>query len=143
MIKAEDLRIGDLVKTSCDRESPKGVVCTVSEIRIVKLKSPERKVGLVRLIPFSGNDNEWTELWCYNIEGIPLTPEILEKNGWFFNTRLSFAYAREDNRLEVHFYPHSEWMYVILGSETLHKIRYVHELQHILWALGLNAELKV
>ena len=139
MIKAEDLRIGDLVRVNCDCAFPEGSVCIVTQI------NPERtykeKKGVVTLSYVDGTDDGPWGVWCSNIEGIPLTPEILEKNGWLFSPRLSSAYAREDNRLEVHFYPQSEWMHVIFGSETLHKIRYVHELQHILWSLGLDAQM--
>ena len=151
MIKAEDLRIGDLVRVSCDCEFPKGAVCAVSEIRTLKLS--EGAVDLVRLIPSSGND-EWQELWCYNIEGIPLTPEILKKND--FNTMVPercYTQSMGDTSRVLKRYISIErrdsgWA-VFLKYDSLpdhvliRKIQYVHELQNILWALGLNADLKI
>ena len=80
MIKPEDLRIGDLVRASHKCSIPKGTVCVVTEIY------PERtfgdKKGIVRLSYTDDTDDEPWGVWCSNIEGIPLTPEILENNGF-------------------------------------------------------------
>ena len=141
MIKPEDLRIGDLVRVCCDCEFPEGTLRTVSEIRILNVS--ERTMGVVKLIPTNGNDDEWQEVWCGNIEGIPLTPEILEKNGWYFDADFVLSCIRDDHCFEVKFPPGSGWKYAVMGSETLRRFKYVHELQHILWALGYNAELKI
>lgn len=79
MIKAEDLRIGDLVRVSHNCSIPKGTVCVVTEIY------PERtsgdKKGIVRLSYTDDTDDGPWGVWCSNIDPIPLTPEILKKNG--------------------------------------------------------------
>lgn len=83
MIKAEDLRIGDLVivsKTGC--KIPKGTVCRVTAIETESMLFDDGFVS-VRLIPIDPKCKQisWYD-WCKNISTIPLTPEILEKNGW-------------------------------------------------------------
>lgn len=88
-------------------------------------------------------------VWCNNIEGIPLTPELLKKNNfkeeqhqkegtseWYdfyhYDLGINIVYEVEENKFAAY-----------LDGKKLREIQYAHELQHILWALGLNAELKV
>lgn len=87
--------------------------------------------------------------WCCNIEGIPLTPELLEKNAfkheqhqkdsnsewhdfYHYDLGINIVYEVEENKFAAY-----------LDGKKLREIQYAHELQHILWALGLNAELKL
>ena len=144
MIKAEDLRIGDLVRVNCDCEFPKGTVCTVSEIGTIKIV--EERKGCVSLIPLNGNDDSCQDVWCSDIEGIPLTPEILEKNGWDSDVvipALYTLYTNETHQLEVECHSYSEWRYVTFNCAAINRVKYVHELQHILWALGKDANIKI
>lgn len=76
------------------------------------------------------------------IEGIPLTPEILEKNGWkkpdgFDSYWLDKIGLLQDGDVWHH----------CLGSikiaVTLGNIQYVHQLQHSLFGLRLNYEMEV
>ena len=143
MIKPEDLRIGDLVRVCRDCEFSKGTVCVVSEIGTIKIV--EERKGVVSLIPLDGNDDSWQDVWCSDIEGIPLTPEILEKNGWKNTKYTPLIYTH--NEYGIEFWASLKGIddggTVTYHDEELHDIKYVHELQHILWALGLDAELKV
>ena len=83
------------------------------------------------------------------VEPIPLTIELLEKNGfkeeqhqkegsseWYdfyhYDLGINIVYEVEENKFAAY-----------LDGKKLREIKHVHELQHILWALGLNAELKV
>ena len=154
MIKAEDLRIGDLVRVSHNCSIPEGTVCVVTEIY------PERtsgdKKGIVRLSYTDGTDDGPWGVWCSNIEGLPLTPEILENNGWkkkiFYvqlhkSVREWHEYTLPGTDLNIDYRP-----YIALDTQKfsinyeylmLKYIKYVHELQHILWALGLDANLKI
>lgn len=142
MIKAEDLRIGDLVRVSRGLVIRKGTVCTVSDIR-PKITFWKKK-GIAILIPNKDNHEPW-EVWCDDIEGVLLTPEILEKNG--FNMREdTVVYTK--NRLGLKPLGDGKGYQVGLGSlrflfVNVRIIKYVHELQHILWALGNDANLKI
>ena len=80
---------------------------------------------------------------CGSLLPIPLTPEILEKNGWKRDKLVTYIYGHEAHYIEVICTPNSEWVYVTFKGETIHRIKYVHELQRILWALGKDANLKI
>lgn len=78
MIKAEDLRIGDLVRVNCNCALTEGTIGTIVEIS--KETNSYNKKEFVKLNPINSvSDYGWGVL-SNNIEGIPLTPEILEKN---------------------------------------------------------------
>lgn len=149
MIKPEDLRIGDLVMVSNDNcMIPKGALCEV--VAIDSERACEDKKGLVGLLQTVREEWEFSHgVWCNNIEGIPLTPELLKKNNfkeeqhqkegtseWYdyyhYGLGINVVYEVEGNKFAAY-----------LDGKKLREIQYVHELQHILWALGLNAELKV
>lgn len=147
MIKPEELRIGDLVRVNRDCAFPKGTMCAVTDIR--PEKALKDKKGIVSLSAINDDDDGPWGAWCCYIEGIPLTPELLEKNGfkeeqhqkegaseWYdyyhYDLGINIVYEVEENKFAAY-----------LDGKKLREIQYVHELQHILWALGLNAELKV
>lgn len=80
-----------------------------------------------------------------NIEGIRLTPEILEKNG-FEMREGTVVYAKY--RLSLKPLEDGKGYQVGLGSlrflyVKVKIVKYVHEFQHILWALGKDANLKI
>ena len=74
---------------------------------------------------------------------IPLTPDILEKNGW----KLSHGFYRSPNEEGAGIGLSSETGYVwdaYLGRQPLRSnINSVSDLQHLLFGLGLNHEMKV
>lgn len=152
MIKAEDLRIGDLVRVSRDCMFPKGTMCVVTDIN--PLKVFKDKNGVVSLSAINDNDDGPWGAWCCNVDGIPLTPEILENND--FTEEVVGEYYTKPLDNETH--PLKRYLSVELKRENwvvfikycrlhdcalLRKIQHVHELQHILWALGLDANLKI
>lgn len=139
MIKAEDLRIGDLVIVNENCSLEQGTIGKVSEVR---------STGSIGLKPISNDRWPWGVL-CRNIAPIPLTPEILEKNGWKKRTEgwyfmmiskymyLSVEFGYE-NGIRVFLKRTTDGLYVKLNIANN-----VHELQHILWALGKDANLKI
>lgn len=83
------------------------------------------------------------------VKPIFLTPEILEKNGWFEDSFLdsykSF-YKNDRNYPSLHGQQTKDgYIYdVDFGEETIiTNIKYVHQLQHLLFGLGLSMDLKV
>lgn len=138
MIKAEDLRIGDLVKINENCSLKEGVISYITEIRTRGIFVKEDYVKVKHF------DSDWEfGVWCCNIDPIPLTPEILEKNGWKRDKLVTYIYGHEAHNIEVICTPNSERVDVTFKGDTLHRIKYVHELQHILWALGLDANLTI
>ena len=98
------------------------------------------------------DDGPWGT-WSCNIEGIPITPEFLEKNG--FKVRVSRVYYTkligDANFLQRNIAierKRNDWAVFIRyekipDSVLLRHIQYVHELQHILWALDMDTNLKI
>lgn len=76
------------------------------------------------------------------LSGVPLTPEILEKNGWKKPDGFDSYWLDKIGLLQDGDVWHSA-----LGSTkiaiTLGNIQYVHELQHLFFVLGLNSEMEV
>lgn len=153
MIEPKDLRIGDLVRASCDCAFPKGTICAISEIHPEKRTNDKK--GVVVLSYTDGTDDgPWGE-WCENIEGIPLTSEILYNNDFKEEIAGDYYTMPIDNKkgysLARYFAverKRSEWAvfikyYSLSDYALLCKIQYVHELQHILWALGEDSQLKL
>lgn len=142
MIKPEDLRIGDLVMISHGCMFPKGTMCAVTEIH------PDKefvyKKGVFSLSAINDNNDRPCGTWCCNVDGIPITPEILENNG-FEMKEDSIVYSKSKVGLKP--LPDNKGYQAGIGNRIFYliigDIQYVHELQHILWVLGLDAELKV
>ena len=82
------------------------------------------------------------------IEGIPITPEILEKNGWkkkmycdwchYLPIERNILYLSKGAGIDGAFS-----VDVGQGMSYIASIRFVHQLQHILFGLGLNSEMEV
>lgn len=128
MIKAEDLRIGDLVRYG-------------KEVISIQAVHTNYEEGFIK-------DKYNVGYNCDELDPILLTPEILEKNG-FEMREGTVVYAK--NRLALKPLDEGKGYQVYqvgLGSLRLFYVKvrfvkYVHELQHILWALGKDANLKV
>lgn len=87
------------------------------------------------------NDSSTTYSISNNaIRPIPLTPEILKKNGWEKLYEKFFEKFVYDIRLTIEF---SEYIYVAINRIFIMKIHSIHELQHFLFGLGLNSEMEV
>ena len=85
------------------------------------------------------------------LSGVPITPEILEKNGWDFTgyntnfngTLLNICSKRDILPYLYYYYATKGFSVSICGKIVLPNIKYVHELQHLLFGLGLNSEMEV
>lgn len=76
------------------------------------------------------------------IKPIPLTTEILEKNGW---KSINGKYAlkiKNANYVVLEFT--EDGIYAYINEKTmLFTIKYIHELQHLLFGFGINHEMDV
>lgn len=156
MIKAEDLRIGDLVRVRkmkfCRFIIPEDVAYKVTQIISKDLLINNRSSVCLCLTNPKQNQTEYP-MSCWSLLPIPLTPEILEKNGWSKRHDGSSScdiYSKGKGsfhvRLEQCIYKKQEGFDFAVGDSTYrfgNKIEHVHELQHILWALDLDANLKI
>jgi hypothetical protein len=133
-MKVCDLMVGDLVLHD-------GKVIRVDAVH-------KRKIG------YHKTKDKLTWLFSGQFEPIPLTPEILEKNGFEFDDvipecrmfmgiddrvalRNDKEYMNSDNEWHVHI--DSEDYCTIANCE----LTYVHELQHVLKLCGIDKEIEV
>ena len=81
------------------------------------------------------------------LSGVPITPEILEKNGWEKDEEASFKtqlyYRKKVGVRTIFVIIKEETSRVIYDSTCLRIIQYYHELQHLFFGLGLNSEMEV
>lgn len=134
MIHQKDLRLGDLVQITVDLPEYKQgdifVVIDISEIYI-GLRSPSESDCRQDLYTIRDH-----------IEGIPLTPEILEKNGWN-KGQVYFRHSRIPRIKLCTDEDGTKWSVSINGDIMGDYIFYVHQLQHILFAFRIEEEMEV
>lgn len=108
---------------------------------------------------YFGNETMCGQQDCKDAEPIPLTPEILEKNGWKREVmsrgvkNSHWVYTKPDIE-EYGYFP----IYIEKGigdefdvypftdnnvCKQMAYIKYVHELQHLLFGLGINHKMEV
>lgn len=97
--------------------------------------------GFVKVVML--NDSSTTYSISNNaIRPIPLTPEIIEKNGW---KSINGKYAlkiKNANYVVLEFT--EDGIYTYINENTmLFTIKYIHELQHLLYALHIDSNLKI
>ena len=82
------------------------------------------------------------------LSGVPLTPEIIEKNGWRRQNRWYYYLDVAEGFISyigIDFKHKSNkgHLYVEIDGNNMVEIQYCHELQHLLFGLGLNSEMEV
>lgn len=104
--------------------------------------------------------NNWIIYSYINIEEIkpiPLTTEILEKNGWdkeekdgsVFSLSEAFIGGDEDDEdnytcFQLYYQNKKDgWVIDMRGEPLKFEIHYIHELQHLFFGLGINHEMEV
>ena len=130
-MKAKELKIGDWVLAG---GSP--------------IKIDELVEGIDALTLYDDETNEIENYSYDELSPIPLTEEILEKNGWRENDEIwgiDYAFGH----LHIEFFSNGKEIEAMVSVTDdrdvccLRQIKYIHELQHILWALGMDDELKI
>lgn len=129
-MKTEELMIGDWV---------------LYREEVLKVTSLYTKRG-ANEIGFGESEDFWVDI--SNIEPIPLTPEILEKNGFeaddknkdmlYWNWSICedcVSYDKETGTIRI-FHTLGRLVFV-------HPLRYVHELQHALRLCGIEKEIEL
>lgn len=152
MIKAEDIRIGDLVRVCRNGWFPEGSVCIVTQIN--SERSYKENKGAITLSYVDGTDDGPWGVWCSHIEGIPLSPAILEKNGFDSEdppkSYIKYLGGLQGNLCRYFYIERRSYGWVVFikveglsDSVMIRQIQYVHEFQHILWAMGLDAGFEI
>lgn len=96
---------------------------------------------------FKGVSDDISGTLCKEFaKDIPLTPEILQKNGWKNDgydwyrlpTKRAYLYITKDITTSGEFL-----VCVGLDRHNLASINFVHQLQHLLFGLNINSEMEV
>ena len=81
------------------------------------------------------------------LSGVPITPEILGKNGWEKDEEASFKtqlyYKKKFGVNTITIIATNEDFRVVYSTTYIRYIQYVHELQHLLFGLNVNHEMEV
>ena len=147
---------GDIVKIEYGEATGKIGIVTITFLR---------RKGCYSLVVFIGkgfqgsSKDDWIQTYNDEVSPIPLTTEILEKNGWVKEVmsrgvkNSHWVYTKPDIE-EYGYFP----IYIEKGigdefdvypftdnhdCKQIAYIKYVHQLQHILFGLGLNSEMEV
>lgn len=147
---------GDIVKIEYGKATGKIGFVTITFLR---------RKGCYSLVVFIGkgfqgsSKDDWIQTYNDEVSPIPLTTEILEKNGWVKEVmsrgvkNSHWVYTKPDIE-EYGYFP----IYIEKGigdefdvypftdnhdCKQIAYIKYVHQLQHILFGLELNSEMEV
>lgn len=147
---------GDIVKIEYGKATGKIGFVTITFLR---------RKGCYSLVVFIGkgfqgsSKDDWIQTYNDEVSPIPLTTEILEKNGWVKEVmsrgvkNSHWVYTKPDIE-EYGYFP----IYIEKGigdefdvypftdnniCKPIAYIKYVHELQHLLFGLNINHEMEV
>lgn len=151
---------GDLVMTDgTPTGTKKGVVYVVTASdpnRTFTFKDGTVNKGVVTLDAVTEEDKAHfveTSTWVKHIVPIKLIPAILEANEWKKGElkqednacTFYYLYSKIGCIVELRYYPSCDLFLTYIGQEALMDILflYVHQLQHLLFGLGLSSNLKV
>lgn len=140
---------GDLVKI----QPSANWFCIGDPLLIVK-ECNNKEFVKVNLSKYKPGDIEFKSeyrVYVSDIIPIPLTPEILEKNGWEKSDILvdedgseHHLYENKKNLVNIMHVPESKrFLPFIVNQHILTSFKYVHQFQHLLFGLGLPMDLKV
>ncbi len=79
--------------------------------------------------------------WVKDIVPIPLSPKILEKNGWKVSLEGTWIYEKEDS-VKIFRLLDDKHYAAYIGFIRL-EFQYIHQLQHLLFGLGIDNNLEV
>lgn len=110
--------------------------------------------GFVKVVML--NDSSTTYSISNNaVRPIPLTSEIIEKNGWklhknhkrnsYDDVSWSSYHKPSETNISLRFYPEEDAFFLFLYAQEISEtpIKYIHQFQHILFGLGLEHEMEV
>lgn len=145
---------GDLVMTNgIPIGTKKGIVYQVTESNAEKIVKDRNEFTILRGSVTLSNIKGKTfhdegflfgdcGAWIKDIIPIPLVPAILEKNGWKVSLESTWIYEKEDSVKILRLLDDKHYA-AYIGDVRLLEFQYTHELQHLLFGLGLNSEMEV
>ena len=139
----EELKIGDLVRVvKDDYIIQKGTICKVIGVNAIDLSEFGGHKPVVSLSTVN-KEEEIRSMSCENIEGIPLTKEILSKNGWELCNGFYWSTNEEGVGVGLSSQTGYVWEAYRRRYPLRSNINSVSDLQHLLFGLGINHEMEV
>ena len=108
--------------------------------QIIKVTSLYDK-GDSNEVGWSDKESVWVN--ADNVEPIPLTAEILEKNGFEFMTGLWYLTTKERKPIQIVFKDNNVITLSINATPVPIGLKYVHQLQHALKLYGIEKEFEL
>ena len=78
--------------------------------------------------------------WINDIEPIPITPEILNKNEWEYD---GATWILKKGNIYIFILLDDKTYAAYISGVRVLEFHFVHQLQHLLFGLGLNSEMEV
>lgn len=104
-------------------------------------------IKTVKNMVYTRNRDAFSETYLSHKDDVVpmlLTPEILEKNGWNKERCGLVYYKKVSETLYFRLIGKSYGWTLRCGNQNLiEKLEFVHQLQHILFGIGLNSEMEV
>ena len=154
MIKTNELMTGDWVYMEANR----GYEAQYIQVETIPDASAEDHYGHIGAFPVGG-DNDFRDIEDKHLFPIPLTAEILEKNGWkheFDKTEYMVKYelaqkgkdcwmmwAIKEHNLDIQKQDEKLNMYNLKVQRVCIPCDYVHQLQHALRLCEIEKEIKL
>lgn len=142
-MKAEELFVGALVRVNRDGLCIKKD--TIVEVRAVDADDKLKEKGLIgsaHCRPLDDNQFEGG-IWCEYLDPIPLTPEILEKNGFRHGCYVG-GYYSPDCPFRVFTKTEGTCGFTTLFDDEIHfSCIFVHQLQNALFLCGIEKEITI
>lgn len=152
-MEAKDLMIGCLYRVKKDVCLPKGTIVIIKGIDADNRFEEKHLLGSATCLPINSEDGFTYGVWVEYLEPIPITPEILEKNGFKRGNRYNYIY--KDNYCEVcvSFVPEIKIDNIDLGEPHINvsikgalfdinmNMSAIHELQQALRLCGIEKEI--
>lgn len=143
-MKAKDLMIGDYVIAKYNE--------CIGEGRYRQWEGTAKVVSIsssyITVVYLLNDDDDITDCDENEIEPIPITPEILEKNGFKNDGHASYFYNHDFYDLEIREWSDGNWLVVLEDCEfnLPHSqvfVSHVHQLQHALRLFGTDKEIEL
>lgn len=131
---------GDIVKIEYGKATGKIGFVTITFLR---------RKGCYSLVVFIGkgfqgsSKDDWIQTYNDEVSPIPLTPEILEKNGWKLSHGFYWSPNEEGAEVGLSSQTGYVWNAYMRSYPLRSGINSVSDLQHLLFGLGLNHKMEV
>lgn len=152
-MKAKELMIGDIVRVGKDVCIKKGTIVEIRGIDADRVFPEKGLKGCAACVPVGDPDGVSGGVWLEYLEPVPLTKEILERNGFVagdsgreYRGYLKYYLFDDRNRCRftLKWYIKENLCEMSLEEAPFWIIiKFVHQLQHVLLSCEIDKEIKL